>query len=1021
VASRRFSRVGVCEYLIVSACIALIAGVWILTLERIRYERGEAVSDSVNRNANLALGFEEFVVRVMNSVDHTVIALKYHYERYGRRIRVPDVFTEGNVPDPLVANFAIADEHGRLLFSKANFAPGQVSDREYFRVHQQRDSHELFIGTPVKGRLTGKSFIPVSRRINKRDGSFAGVAMVAIDTAYFTSFYRRVDVGREGLIVLAGLDGIPRVMRQGDAYDVPDKWSSVGLFDGSTDVPSANIHMRATGDGLPRFVSYRALDEYPLMVAIGSLETEALAGFNRRADAYYASAAAATALLAAVALMLLAAHSRNRRTMQNMVVSEARFRAIFEQATAGIVRSDVNLRILEVNQRFCEMVGYSKAELLGRSFDDITHPADVAKSHTLREALLTEQRRSSSELEKRYIRKDGGVVWVAIAASVVRDGGDADYFVTVIQDITRRKRAEQALQDSKEQFQQLAKHVPEAFWITDLKRHAMIYVSPAFEQIHGAPLRSMRSVWRAWKDTLHPEDRERALEAHRSMACGPVDVQYRIVRPDGVTRWVRACGYPVENSRGMVYRVAGTIEDITERRELESRLQYQAHFDSLTGLPNRVLFFDRLGQALTQSRRSSHGVALLFVDIDRFKIVNDTLGHHVGDKLLQHVACCLMRAGRAEDTVGRLGGDEFGIILPRIGKPEHAAFIAQKALRLLAEPLQLEMHEVVVTGSIGIALSFSDGVEAETLVRNADTAMFRAKNSGRNAYEFYTASMNERAVEQLHLERRLRRALERDEFVLHFQARTNIRTGQVTGCEALLRWSGPDGIVEPAQFVSLLEESGLIIPVGDWVVRRACRQIAEWRRAGITPMPVAVNISAKQFNQRDLAAKIETALRENDVDGSLLEVELTESTAMQNADEAIVAMGRLKALGVRIAIDDFGMGHSSLSYLKRLPIDVLKIDRSFVTGLPATENDASITKAIITMAHSLGLKVIAEGVENPQQLAFLAENGCDEVQGYLFSRPVAAGDLVGSVKRCFYSPGACDEQAGATDSALTVH
>ena len=239
------------------------------------------------------------------------------------------------------------------------------------------------------------------------------------------------------------------------------------------------------------------------------------------------------------------------------------------------------------------MIGYTEAELLGKSFDDITHGADIAKSHGFREALLTEKHGSPCELEKRYIHKDGSIVWVAIGACVVRDAGDADYFVTVIQDITRRKRAEQALQESKEQFQQLAKHVPEAFWITDLKRHAMIYVSPAFERIHGAPLRSMRSVWRAWKDTLHPEDRDRALEAHGRMACGPVDVQYRIVRPDGVTRWVRACGYPVENSRGVVYRVAGTIEDITERRELESRLHTQAHFDSLTGLPNRVLFFDR--------------------------------------------------------------------------------------------------------------------------------------------------------------------------------------------------------------------------------------------------------------------------------------------------------------------------------------------------------------------------------------------------------------------------------------------
>jgi diguanylate cyclase (GGDEF)-like protein/PAS domain S-box-containing protein len=1021
VPAHRFSRFGLCEYLIVLVCMTLIAGVWILTLERIRYERGEAVSDTVNRNANLALGFEEYVVRIMKSVDHTVIALKHHYERYGRGIRVPDVFTEGNVPDPLVANFAIADEHGRLLLSKANFAPAQVFDREYFRVHQQRDSGQLFIGTPITNRVTGKCFIPVSRRINKPDGSFAGVAMVGIDTTYFTSFYQRVDVGREGLIMLAGLDGIPRVMREGDAYRLSDMQSGTGFFDDSTDVPIANIQTQATGDGLARFVSYRTLNEYPLMVAIGSSEAEALAGFNRRADAYYASAAVGTGMLIAVALMLLGAQSRNRRTLHNMAVSEARFRAIFEQATAGIVRSDVELRILEVNQRFRDMIGYTEAELLGKSFDDITHAADVAKSHDFREALLTDKHGSPCELEKRYIHRDGSIVWVAIAACVVRNAGDADYFVTVVQDITRRKRAEQALQESKEQFQQLAKHVPEAFWITDLKRHAMIYVSPAFERIHGAPLRSMRSVWRAWKDTLHPEDRDRALEAHGRMACGPVDVQYRIVRPDGVTRWVRACGYPVENSRGVVYRVAGTIEDITERRELESRLQYQAHFDSLTGLPNRVLLFDRLSQALTQSRRSSHAVALLFVDIDRFKIVNDTLGHHVGDKLLQHVASCLVRAVRAEDSVGRLGGDEFGIILPRIDRPEHAALIAQNALRLLAEPLQLEAHEVVVTGSIGIALSSSESVDAETLVRNADTAMFRAKNSGRNAYEFYTASMNERALEQLHLERRLRRALERDEFVLHFQGRRNIRTGEVTGCEALLRWSGPDGIVEPAQFVSLLEESGLIIPVGDWVVQRACSQIAEWRRAGLAPMPVAVNISARQFNQRNLAAKIESALRENGVDGSLLEIELTESTAMQNADDAIVVMRRLKALGVRIAIDDFGTGHSSLSYLKRLPIDLLKIDRSFVTGLPATEDDASITKAIITMAHSLGLKVIAEGVENPQQLAFLAANACDEVQGYLFSRPVAAGDLVGSMKASVYFRDTWNQELRAVGDAVTLH
>lgn len=296
----------------------------------------------------------------------------------------------------------------------------------------------------------------------------------------------------------------------------------------------------------------------------------------------------------------------------------------------------------------------------------------------------------------------------------------------------------------------------------------------------------------------------------------------------------------------------------------------------------------------------------------------------------------------------------------------------------------------MVTASVGVAVSSSDGADPQTLVQNADAAMFRAKNSGRNNYEFYTSKMNERALEQLELERRLRRALERDEFLLHFQAKTNLATGEVTGYEALLRWNPDGGGLEPSRFVPVLEESGLIMPVGNWVVRAACKQIASWHRQGCTPVPVAVNISAKQFNQRGLTASIEAALRDNEVDGHLLEIELTESTAMQNPDEAIVVLSTLKGLGVRIAIDDFGTGHSSLSYLKRLPIDVLKIDRSFIIGLPSNDNDASITKAIITMAHSLGMEVVAEGVENEEQLRFLAENGCDQGQGFLFARPVSA-------------------------------
>jgi len=993
-AQRYLGHYGLTGCCIVGFCLGVIALIWVLSVERVEYERGEAVRDTIRRNANLVLGFEEYVVRIMKSVDQTVLLLKHQYERSGPRMQVSDVIPDGQLSDPLIATFAVLDEHGYVLFRKSKSAPMEA-DREYFQIHKQQNTDRVFIGAPMKSDLSGNWFIPVSRRINKPDGSFQGVAMVGIDAAYFMSVYPRINVGRDGMILLAGLDGVARALREGAAYSVGELAGGSSLFTAITNDGSDDVEVRGSIDGILRYVSYRRMVEYPLVVAVGHSKAEALSAFNARATAHYRAAAVATALLLLIAVILLAAQRRHRRATLAVVSSEARFRAIFEQATAGIVRSEIGTRILEVNHRFCRMTGYSEAELVGKTLGCITHPADVARSDRFRKALVTDEHgRAARELEKRYIRKDGAVVWVVVAASLVRTrDGHPDYVVTVVQDITQRKRIEQTLQDTKEQFGQLARHIPEAFWISDLERHAMIYISPAFERIHGARVRSMRNVWRVWKDTLHPEDRERAIEAHRSMTRGPVDIEYRIVRPDGITRWVRACGYPVKNSRGVIYRVAGTIEDITERRELENRLQYQAHFDSLTELPNRALFFDRLTQALALARRASQTVALLYVDIDRFKVVNDTLGHVVGDKLLQHVARCLLCSVRAEDTVARLGGDEFAIILPHIDRPEHAALIAQKVLSALAEPLQLETHEVLVTGSVGVAVSSSDGVDAQTLVKNADVAMFRAKNSGRNAYEFYTSTMNECALEQLELERRLRRALERNEFVLHFQAKTNVATGELTGYECLLRWKADGELVQPTRFVPLLEESGLIMPVGEWAVRAACKQIADWRKEGHAPVPVAVNISAKQFNQRNLTASIESALCENGVDGSLLEIELTESTAMQNAEEAIVVLGKLKALGVRVAIDDFGTGHSSLSYLKRLPIDVLKIDRSFITGLPSNDDDASITKAIITMAHNLGLKVIAEGVENEQQLLFLSENGCDEVQGFLFSRPVAARDV----------------------------
>jgi diguanylate cyclase (GGDEF)-like protein len=407
-----------------------------------------------------------------------------------------------------------------------------------------------------------------------------------------------------------------------------------------------------------------------------------------------------------------------------------------------------------------------------------------------------------------------------------------------------------------------------------------------------------------------------------------------------------------------------------------------------------VLFQDRLNQAIAGAQRNARLIAVLFIDLDRFKVINDTLGHGAGDALLRQVAERLSSHLRAGDTVGRLGGDEFAVILGDLGQAEDAGLVAQKLLDAFGPPFYLEGREVFITPSIGITVFPYDGIDSDVLVRNADAAMYRAKDLGRNTYHFYTAALNARAFENLRLETDLRRALERGEFVLHYQPKASLATGEVTGLEALLRWRRPDnGLVAPGEFIPLLEETGLIVGVGAWVLRAVCAQLKQWREAELAPIPVALNLSARQFHHRDLAKTVEDTLREYTVDPALIEFELTESSLMANPGEAAAIMRGFKALGIRLAVDDFGTGYSSLSHLKRFPLDSVKIDRSFVRDIIADSDDASIIRAVITMAHSLKLKVVAEGVETDSQLAFLAANRCDEMQGYFFSKPLPAEEV----------------------------
>ena len=429
-----------------------------------------------------------------------------------------------------------------------------------------------------------------------------------------------------------------------------------------------------------------------------------------------------------------------------------------------------------------------------------------------------------------------------------------------------------------------------------------------------------------------------------------------------------------------------------ERERHEERLHRQANFDALTGLANRSLFFDRLNQALLHARRHGLTAALLFVDLNHFKTVNDHYGHLAGDQLLTQIAAALSATVRREDTVARLGGDEFAILLPQIDTHQHAALLAEKVLAVVSRPYPVDGGQATISAAIGVALSSDCAGDGASFLKCADMAMFRCKKSDKGCYELFHREMAAEAERGRSMQQRLREALGRGEFVLHYQPKVSFSSGTMTGCEALLRWQPAEQrLVMPGEFIDIVEESGLIVDIGAWVVRAACAQIAHWQCEELG-IPVAVNVSAKQISL-EFVRTVRAALEDAVIDGSLLQIELTELSVMQRTDEAIHVLNELRAMGLKVAIDDFGTGYSSLSLLKRVPVDVVKIDRSFVVGLPRNDSDASICRAVIQMAHSLNLRVIAEGIDHPRQYVFLKEHGCDEAQGYLLGRPAAAAKL----------------------------
>jgi diguanylate cyclase (GGDEF)-like protein/PAS domain S-box-containing protein len=716
---------------------------------------------------------------------------------------------------------------------------------------------------------------------------------------------------------------------------------------------------------------------------------------------------------------------RSAETLRNR---EERLRGIMDSVADAIITIDEKGIVQSFNPAAVAIFGYSMSEAVGKNVSMFMPDLHKPKHDGYISKYLKTGKAQVIDLidrELEGIRKDGTTFFMEPSVTELRHGSHR-FFTGIVRDITERKRAQEALRKAhyelelrvEERTSELTLEIAErrkaeaglrlaAEVIADLNEAVIIVdpkfkvtsVNPAFSEITGYPSNDIIGQ-RPTFYNLMKKDKDRFKKMVESLEKeGRWEGELWNKNQSGEDYAESLSVSAITDKNGKVQQYAVVVSDITKRKQDEERIRYQANYDALTGLPNRALFHDRLSQALASVSRVDRRLGLMFVDLDGFKLVNDTLGHDIGDLLLQEVSERLCGCVRDGDTVARLGGDEFTIIMPNMIKPKQAAMVADRVIDSLQKLFVLKGHEVSISGSIGVTIYPDDAETAVELLKNADSAMYLAKDQGKSCYQFFTQDINLEVQDRLVIKNNLQKALDRDEFILHYQPKLEILSNQVTGVEALMRWQNEDlGLVPPNKFIPSLEETGMIVDVGEWALRTACQKHVEWQNAGLPPIQIAVNLSARQLREPSFARKVEEILKESGVGSEGLSIEITESMLMSDSTRAVIALGELSEMGIEISMDDFGTGYSSLSYLKRFPIDTIKIDQSFVADITTDTGDAEIIKTIISMGQILNRKVVAEGVETEEQLLLLRRYNCDEIQGYFFSRPLPDKNLVDFLK-----------------------
>jgi diguanylate cyclase (GGDEF)-like protein/PAS domain S-box-containing protein len=990
-------------YLGVAVIVIIWGGIWLLASQ----EHERAYQEAVRQGGNLTRVLEEYVRRVAQQSDRALLTLRRDYRQDPQHFDLASWASQTQAPNDLAIQFGIANADGFVIQSSRRqlTSPIYIGDRAHFKIQRDATTDALYISEPLVGHISGRLSLQFTRRLVRKDGSFDGVVASALDIRQLEDFFGSLDIGHGGVVSIVGTDTILRA-RGGPNLETHDLvGTSLGhspLFDylqhSSTGHYWNTTASSARFDGISRLIFYRTVSGLPLIAVVGLSEEGIFQQARSTLQKYLIAGLIVTAIAlivlalgAARQAQILAATGELERSKHSLEQSNLLLQTALKNMAHGMCMFDRQQRLVVCNEMYGQMYGLVPEQTKpGTTLRSILEARVAAGNAPENADDYVRKRLDEVAAGRSYYAEnklgDGRVY--AVTHRPMPDGG----WVAMHVDITEQRRAEQALDETKHFLDSIIENIPVAVVVKDAKTRKYVLVNRAFETMVGLPRSDL--LGRTAFDVHRINDAQKFDDADTESLRNNDRVSYKEIEADIPLRGPRTQATSrivIKNGQGDPKFLIAVIDDVTERKKAEQRITFLAHHDALTGLANRAAFAQKIEEAAARQRRQDEPFTLLLLDLDRFKQVNDTLGHLAGDALLVEVATRLKPLLRETDVFARLGGDEFAII--QVGERQQrdaARSLADRVIEIFGKPFDTESGNITIGVSIGIAQASDQIAGFGDLLKMADLALYRAKSIGRNGYCFFDPEMSVMARARHEIESDLRRAIQQNEFEVHYQPIVDANTRKIHSMEALVRWRHPTkGLIFPNLFIPLAEETGLITQIGDFVLRMACAEAAKWP-AGIK---LAVNLSIVQFHNRDLPDVIMRALVDFGLRPEQLELEITETALIESAAECIASLRQLKDLGVTIVLDDFGTGYSSLSQLTMFPFDKIKIDKSFTQNLTKRSECAAIIAAVLTLARSLDIATTAEGVETVDQYRLLRLAGVTLMQGHLFKRPGPASEI----------------------------